>query len=51
MDYFYDLASDPDELNDVKSEGRYKETIRTLCDELERIIRKEEHIDSHIIFG
>ena len=51
VDYFYDLASDPDELNDVKSEGRYKETIRTLCDELERIIRKEEHIDSHIIFG
>ena len=51
VDYFYDLASDPDEINDVKSEGRYKETIRTLCDELERIIRKEEHIDSHIIFG
>ena len=51
VDYFYDLASDPDELNDAKSEGRYKETIRTLCDELERIIRKEEHIDSHIIFG
>lgn len=50
VDYFYDLTNDPDELHDIKSDESYRPVIRSLCDELERIIKKEEHISSRIIY-
>lgn len=50
VDYFYDMSNDAYQLNDVKDKPEYRETIRTLCDELERIIEKEEHISSKVEF-
>lgn len=50
VDYFYDMSNDAYQLNDVKDKSEYRETIRTLCDELERIIEKEEHISSKVEF-
>lgn len=50
VDYFYDMADDPDQLCDVKSDLRYRSIIRSLCDELEQVILKEEKRKSTINF-
>ena len=50
VDYFYDLKKDPDQLSDRKTDTSYKSTIRSLCDELEYVIKKEEKIESRISF-
>ena len=50
VDYFYDMRTDPNQLQDIKADERYRNTIRNLCDELERVIEKEEKIQSRIAF-
>lgn len=50
IDYFYDMKSDPYQLNDIKDNPDYHDTIRKLADELEQIIQKEEHMESEIVF-
>lgn len=49
VDYFYDMTKDPYQLNDIKNNEDYKGIIRGLADELERVILKEEKIESKII--
>lgn len=49
VDYFYDLKKDPYELNDVKDNPTYLPVIKNLCNEIERIIYKEEHIQSKVV--
>lgn len=48
VDYFYDLTKDKNQLKDVKDEEVYRSVMRGLCDELERVIEKEEHVSSKI---
>ena len=50
VDYFYDMESDPYQLDDVKDKPEYHSIIRELSDELERVIYKEEHKKSKIMF-
>ncbi len=50
VDYFYDMTNDKNQLNDIKDKEEYRSIIRNICDELERIIEKEEHIASRIFF-
>lgn len=50
VDYFYDMANDPYQLNDIKWNDAYRNIIRALCDELENVIFEEEHIESKIDF-
>ncbi len=48
VDYFYDLTKDKNQLKDLKCDEEYRSIIRSLCDELERVIEKEEHVSSKI---
>ncbi len=50
VDYFYDLKLDPLELMNRKDDESYHDVIRSLCDELETVIREEEHKESIINF-
>lgn len=49
IDYFYDMSSDPYQINDQKNNPEYKHIIRELSDELERVIQKEEKKFSKIV--